>query len=86
MGPAPRRRHQGQRIRLPDRGPKLFLAQSDVQIDFDDRAAGKESAVAAFIPNWPTLPADAQLAAMSMAWNVGENMFNRRRARRTGRT
>jgi hypothetical protein len=64
---ASRAEKQAEWVRLRDAGIKgsgyayqtaarLFLAQSDVQIDFDDRAAGKESAVAAFIPNWSGCP------------------------------
>lgn len=54
----------------------LFLDQADVQIDFNDRAGVKEKALKRFLPNWSNLRADAQLAAMSMAWNAGEHIFD----------
>lgn len=54
----------------------LFLDQDVVQWDFDHRAKSLEAAVSGYLPNWAQMFADAQLAAMSMAWNVGQHMFD----------
>lgn len=54
----------------------LFLDDEVVQWDFGRKRDSMEANVAGFLPGWESLRADAQLAAMSMVWNVGENMFN----------
>jgi hypothetical protein len=54
----------------------LFLDQTVVVWDFQRRAASMEAGVAGFLPDWHSLRADAQLATMSLVWNVGENVLN----------
>ena len=54
----------------------LFLDDSVIEWMFEAKRDDMESDVRGFIAGWDDLRADAQAAAMSMVWNVGQNMFN----------
>lgn len=54
----------------------LFLDEPVIEWMFGAKRDAMESDVRRFLPGWDDLRADAQLAAMSMVWNVGQNMFN----------
>jgi hypothetical protein len=52
----------------------MHLPKADRDEAFWDIADGMEGAILRQFPGWATWPADAQLAALSMAWNFGPNL------------
>jgi hypothetical protein len=54
----------------------LFLDDTVIDWLFWREVMAMEKAIAGYLPNWSALRADAQLAAILMAYNVGPNMFN----------
>ena len=49
----------------------LHLDSNDVQVLFNSKTAANEAAIRKIIPSYDNLPADAQLALLSMVWAMG---------------
>lgn len=56
---------------------RLHMREDDIDALVASRLASNEAFICKWLPSFPTIPADAQLAILSMAWAVGAG-FNRK--------
>ena len=55
---------------------RLYLSGLDRAEDFSLVLGVMEEALPKWLPDWDAMPGEAQIAVMSMAWNLGTNFLN----------